>query len=141
MTTVLFFTHAFTYCIFIHTILDNSDIYIYAHTLSNCLLPAPTLSHTLLTRTGTRVHPAQSRNWRGTPKGLSPTSSAPESQSGPALPPAPPHPLMHMQHLGPAARPQTAICGGAGGCVRQALRSRVEERAPRPPQLLAVAVP
>ncbi|KAG8524289.1 hypothetical protein J0S82_009578 [Galemys pyrenaicus] len=36
--------------------------------------------------------------------------------------------------------PQTAICSSAGGCVRQALRGRVEERDPRPLPPVAPAV-
>ena len=66
-----------------------------------------TFAHTLLTRTGTRVHTPLSPGTGGAHRGgLSPTSSAPESQSGPALPrPAPPpHAYAASRPSGPAPR-------------------------------------
>lgn len=77
--------------------------------LTHCLssFSSHTFAHTLLTRTGTRVHTPLSPGTGGAHRGgLSPTSSAPESQSGPARPrPAPPpHAYAASRPSGPAPR-------------------------------------
>lgn len=90
------------------------------------LTPTPTLSHT---HTHTHVH---SQGTGGAHRlGAEPWVSSGVSAPGPA---APPRPAPSCICSTPASQPgpQTAICSGAGGCVGQALRSRAEERAPRP---------
>lgn len=98
------------------------------------------MSHTL-TRTRTRVHtPTHSQGIAGAYlRGSEPSVSARIAAQASAAPPLPaPSCICSTSAWRPG--PQTAICSCAGGCVRQALRRRVQECAPRTLQPLPVAV-